>query len=909
MSKADKAYLDVIRMSYGYFADKVCTAETLDAFLGLMRPMLDAAGVSRDEAYTDLERKHTIAVLDSASVLKDRSDHENWFNPSTNDGLQRHIDWHFWSHFESYLTSKKAWPKGVVDSIDRESSNLLALLEDPYRAGSWDRRGMVMGSVQSGKTANYAGLICKAIDSGYRLIVVLAGVHNSLRSQTQYRLNEELMGYDLDKVQEFRGQAESIGVRVMFPDHKAAQTLTSSNEKGDFKKAIADQAGIIPSPDGPATVLVIKKHVSILKNLIEWSTSIVGLIDRSGHRVVTDVPLLVVDDECDYASVNTRQVVLDENGLVDEECDPAKTNLRIRQLLNRFRKSAYVGFTATPFANIFIHHDLRHAAHGEDLFPRNFIISLSQPTNYFGPERVFGLVGHSAAGIAEQDVSSLVHYVEDSDDLIPAKHKKELEVKKLPRSLEEAIRAFLLSCAVRQLRRAWPTHNSMLVHVTRFNAVQVQVQIMVERTLRRYIDRIRSGSDELDDFRKMWEEEFLPTTHSMTGEPGVVSHEWNEVVDHLYPVARRIRVSLINGTSKDSLTYRDTEMAAQRRIDEGQEVPWEEQGEHVIAIGGDKLSRGLTLDGLTVSYYLRASKMYDTLMQMGRWFGYRDGYMDVCRIYTTHELAEWYRHIASASLELRQELDYMALINKEPKDFGLKVRDHPGQLAVTSAGKRRNAEKLDLSYSGRISETVVFNLRYSVQNLEALAGLLEESAVEGKLKPRTPEGVLHWTGVEPDVVVRYLRRYRTQDEAARVVDPHKIAMFIEQQQVYGNNDLTTWDVVVMSKRKPPHKLTINKRTFGCLERKPLSLNGSDLTIRRLVSPRTNGSILTKPRDPRLERNGEGSVKKIKSRQDPMTYRPAPLSGLHGRRNAVCCWSIPSAMARPCLATDWSQVVK
>lgn len=283
-------YQSIIKMSYPFFADKVCTAETLKEFLDLMQPMLETTGVSREEAYDELQRRHTVKVLDSSSVLEDHGDHVEWFNPSTNDGLIRHIDWHFWNHFWDYLTAGKSWPKGVTESIDRESSIILSRIEDPQRHGDWDRRGMVMGSVQSGKTANYTGLICKAIDAGYRLIVVLAGVHNSLRSQTQYRLNEEVLGYDLDKVQEFRGQAASIGVRALFSNHKIAQTLTSSNEKGDFKKTIAEQAGIIPSPDGSPIIMVIKKHVSILKNLIDWATSIIGQPDDSGRRIVRNVP-------------------------------------------------------------------------------------------------------------------------------------------------------------------------------------------------------------------------------------------------------------------------------------------------------------------------------------------------------------------------------------------------------------------------------------------------------------------------------------------------------------------------------------------------------------------------------------------------------------------------------------------
>lgn len=836
MRGSNKTYQDIIRMSYAYFKDRMCTPDTLAEFLDRMNPWLTEADINRDDVYAELERRHTVTMLDSSSILEDHDNHEEWFNPSINNGLKRDIEWHFWSHYEGYLTSGKGWPREVVGSIDRESSAVLARLEDPSRPGAWDRRGMVIGSVQSGKTANYTGLICKAIDAGYRLIVILAGVHNSLRSQTQYRLNEEILGYDLDKVQEFYGQAASIGVRAMFKGHKIAQTLTSSNEKGDFRKFIADQAGMIPSPDGPPIIMIIKKHVSILKNLNEWATSIVGQMDDSGRRVVADVPLLVIDDECDYASVNTKKVVVDEDGLVNEECDPAKTNMRIRELLNSFRKSAYVGYTATPFANIFIHHDQRHTVFGEDLFPRNFIINLSQPTNYIGPEQVFGLVEHLTAGIAERDQSMLVRFVEDSDDIIPGRHNKELEVDQLPASLEEAIRSFLISCAIRRFRGSLPHHNSMLVHVTRFTYVQMQVQILVERILRGYVDRIRSKSDPLDDFRSLFLNDFSPTSNAMVDGSDAMP-DWPKVVENLYPVAQRIRILLINGTSADALLYRHMEYTTRQRIQRGETVPWEEQGEHVIAIGGDKLARGLTLDGLTVSYYLRASKMYDTLMQMGRWFGYRDGYSDLCRIYTTQELAGWYRFIASASVELRQELDYMALIKAEPKDFGLKVLDHPGQLAITSAGKRRNAETLSLSYSGRISETVVFDLRYSAHNLQALADLLKEVEADGEPGLTHHKTGLHWKNVRYESVVRYLRRYRTLEEAARVVDPLKIAQFIEQQQNPGSMDLKTWDVALLSRQdSPPHTFELPGYKIGCFERKAQSLSADTLTIGRLVNP-------------------------------------------------------------------------
>ncbi len=696
---------------------------------------------------------------------------------------------------------------------------------------------MVMGSVQSGKTANYTGLISKAIDAGYKLVVVLAGVHNSLRSQTQYRLNEEILGYDSDKIEVFEGAARRIGVRYMFRDHRIVQTLTSSNEKGDFRKIVASQAGIVPSPTGHPTIMVVKKHVSILKNLIDWSTAIIGLEDDSGRRVVTDVPLLVIDDECDYATVNTKKVVKDEDGIILEDCDPAKTNQRIRELLNAFQKSAYVGYTATPFANIFIHHEDKHPTYGEDLFPRNFIISLPQPSNYMGPERVFGLLEHKAIGLEAEEPLPLVRELVDSESIIPRKHNKDLVVGYLPESLKEAIKAFLIVCAVRRFRKVHPPHNSMLIHVTRFTNVQDQIRDLVQKEFRRYASRIQNRNDSLDDFRELWETDFVPTSRKLYEEFPHKESTWKEVFENLYPVIRRVRIKTINGTVKDSLDYRDTELDAQNRMTKGEAVPWEELGEHVIAIGGDKLSRGLTLDGLTVSYYLRASRMYDTLMQMGRWFGYRDGYEDLCRIYSTRELAGWYRYIATASLELRRELEYMALIDEEPKHFGLKVLSHPGQLIVTSVGKRRNAERLDLSYSGRMSETVVFDLAYTRNNLAALSSLVSGLRQTAKRNDKT-KSALHWTHTPPEIVIQFLNTYETQRDAARLVNPNRIARFIEEQLRFSQEDLTEWDVALISRRTPPikHTLSFDGTEIGCVERKPLSLSGNNLTIRRIVSP-------------------------------------------------------------------------
>lgn len=832
---------EILRLAAATFSLKPCTEEEINKFLNRVPDLIEDSGRSREDIFEEITRRFNVSIVGEDVILDDKGNHIDWFNPATGVGLKRDIEWHFWDHFKQYLRYAKGWPGSVIENVDSETNKILSRLEDPCREGQWDRRGMVIGSVQSGKTGNYTGLIAKAIDAGYKLIVVITGVHNSLRSQTQFRLNEELLGYHLDKVEEYSEHAKIAGVRKLCPDHRIINTLTNSSDDGDFRRKIAEQAGIAPSKNGDPIILVIKKHVSILKNLIEWSTAIVGKKDSKGRVVVEDIPLLLIDDECDYASVNTNTVRTDENGRVDPECDPSQTNRRIRELLAAFQKSVYVGYTATPYANIFIHHDQVHDEYGQDIFPRNFIISLPQPSNYVGPSRVFGLNEHEAAGITAKEPLPLLRYVDDADSIFPPSHKKTLGIARLPKTLKDAIKSFLIVCAIRRHRRCQSPHNTMLIHVTRFTDVQQQVKDLVERELRRLVNLIRAGTG-LEEFKSIWADDFSITTGKMSEEFGCSNLTWQEVVENLYPVARRIEVKSINGCSDESLDYRRRELDVQKRFAKKEEVSWEEQGENVISIGGDKLSRGLTLDGLTVSYYLRSSKMYDTLMQMGRWFGYRDGYEDLCRIYTTQSLCDWYRFIATATLELLNELKYMELRRLEPRAFGLKVQAHPGQLAITGAGKRRNTEQLKLSYSGTLSQTVVFDQGESANNKRALETLVSiaDEEVDAVMPPKRGSTVV-WRGIGSQAIVDFLDSYRTDREAAVVVDTTRIAQFIKKQIQNGRNDLTSWTLAIISVKKKKAgscKVSVGGREFICSERAPTKEGpvGDIFSISALVSP-------------------------------------------------------------------------
>lgn len=839
------AYEKIVDLSYSWFATHPVTPDTIREFIGRAKGFYPDIKIDDKVLFNRLEAIHSVTIGGDVRILEDPAGHEEWFNPQTNLPLKRDFKWHFWDHYSDYLLHRKKWTKFTVGKLDQFSSLVLCRMEDPLRPGPWDRRGMVVGSVQSGKTAHYTALITKAADAGYRLFVILAGVHNSLRAQTQERLNEEFLGYDLDIVQKITGQEKRIGVRLMFVrNHRVVNTLTSSAEGGDFRTVIARNAGIIPSMTGDPIILIVKKNVTILRNIIEWSTGL-GEKDKSGRRVVRDIPFLLIDDECDFASVNTKKPERDGNGNIIEEWDPATTNKLIRQLIRSFQKTIYVGYTATPYANIFIHRDDPHPLYGDDIFPKHFLVSLPPFPHYVGPEEVFGLKADPDAGTEETKPLPLMREVYDNEDFIPSRHKRDLEVASIPDSLKEALKAFLLVCAARRIRATGTPHNSMLIHVTRLNDVQSRVKDRVEEEVRALTARIMSGTDPLTDFKRIWEDDFVPTSREMSqrGFSDAQTHRWKDVRAHLYDAARIVRIRGINGKIGDTLAYRQADKRTRARVEKGETVPWHERGVTEIAIGGDKLSRGLTLDGLSVSYYLRSAHMYDTLMQMGRWFGYRGGYNDLCRLYTTEELIDWYRHIALANRELSDTFDYMEAVGSTPEKFGLKVRSHPGQLAITSAGKSRATQKMKVTFAADLKQSIVFDPRSSPLNMAALTRLVNDigrkpESPGDRAKPR-----LQWRDVDSAFVVRFLQSYRIHQDARVLVDPEKIAEYTVKQ--VANGELTSWVVIIVSNQESEgtHPVSIAGYSVRCVRRRPNS---------KVTADKISIGVLTNPADEALD---------------------------------------------------------
>jgi hypothetical protein len=766
---------------------------TSEKILNEMNALLDAfeaaemvEEVDRDLLFRDISSQVSVWQPDP-SVLRDRK-HKNWLPERKTE-----INWGFWKRYRQYLEEEKSWSPVVTGKLDQVTDAILGDIGNPAQSGAWDRRGMVVGDVQSGKTANYTGLICKAVDAGYKLVIVLAGMTNDLRSQTQSRLDAEFLGFEseLDRQHE---SGSRIGVGKL-EDHGQliVQPLTYSAHGGDFRARNGANAQLGGNP----LLLVVKKNTSVLKRILAWVEGQGQTNPETGERIVNGIPVLLLDDEADNASVNTK----------DPEEDPTAINRAIRKILKTFSQSSYIGYTATPFANIFIlppDEESEKSKYGEDLFPRNFIYYINPPDNYIGATKVFGL-SESIDGLAPVDKSlPLIRHAEDAEQYFPAKHKKHLPVDRLPDTMIEAIQTFVLSCAARRVRGQRNVHNTMLIHVTRFNDVQERViglvkdeLVNIQRTLE--FNTGPQWKELLEELKKLWEKDFVVKTASiieLTGDPLITPIQWSEVSRELTEAALKIQVRGINGLAEGVLDYAE-----------------HPKGLNVIAVGGDKLSRGLTLDGLSVSYYTRPSKNYDTLLQMGRWFGYRPGYLDLCRLYTTEEIEGWYQHIAVATEELKREFKLMELSNLDPEAYGLKVRTHANGLSITAANKIRSGKKMQVTFADSLAQTIVFDKNQNIQEKnfrhidEWIGGL-------GSFSAQKKNNYL-WDEVKPDQVHDLLTGFKIHP-FSRGADPELISKYIEKVNDIG--ELTSWTVVLISSGTANTKLPIGGHQTGLVER-------------------------------------------------------------------------------------------
>lgn len=630
---------------------------------------------------TDLEYQFNITHTSGGAIFNDYNKIGDWYDHADIP------DKYFWNRYKQYLINNSSIDLRSINLLDEKTlpqiMNCLSNPKDQPESKEL-RRGLIIGDVQSGKTATYTGLICKAADAGYRVAILLAGTTESLRKQTQSRIDEGIVGLTIRRNGK---KLERVNVGVGL-DNKIARATSYTSCANDFVGNSGNIASSLGSHNS-LVLFVIKKNVSVLQKLHDWLKK--QNLDKVRQWI--DQPMLMIDDEADNASVNTKNV----------ETDPTRTNKLIRQICNLFRVATYVGFTATPFANVFIDPDSVDSMRNADLFPEHFIYTLPTPSSYIGANRIFFEEGDHHYNlryindIEEPDYTS-EEFREAQEDDIDAlntgsfyyRHKKEWHGI-LPNSLKEAIYCFFLTNAVRDMRGQISKPRSMLVNMSRFVKVQRYITEYVQGVYKQFENTIRF--DFKDDNS---ENEGLPLykiLKSLWGKhfANITDVSFDRIIrkETLIAAVGNIEIMTVNGKSASKLNYKENPSL------------------RVIAIGGLALSRGLTLEGLTVSYFYRNTATFDVLMQMGRWFGYRPGYDDVCEIWISSVSASWYAEIAKASNELKDQIRTMFAQRLTPKDFGIMVRDDCDDLQITASNKMRKAFDLKMLFSfyGRMVDT------------------------------------------------------------------------------------------------------------------------------------------------------------------------------------------------------------
>lgn len=694
-----------------------------------------------DELIRALEHSFTTTQRRGATVV---SDYRPWLRDR-----RASIDFYYWNRLRLFYLEGNVLPPPVVATLDTVTSELLDYCGNPADTGSWSRRGMVMGHVQSGKTTNYSALICKAADAGYRIVILLAGITNSLRSQTQERLDETFIG----KKSVFQAIAqEALPIQTYAMPRRTPAYGTTRDR--DFTR---DAAGVYFSLDAhlEPIIFVTKKNKTTLERLRDWLSE-----QAQGGKI--HLPLLMIDDEADNASINTST----------NPNQVTAINRVMREILALFDRSSYVGYTATPFANIFIDPDTTSDMEADDLFPRHFIKELEPPSNYVGARRMIQPDGNLRA--------DTVRTIDDFVAFLPLSHKRDHPVTELPPSLYRAVRVFLISRAIRVLQGKGRSHCSMMINVSRFNDVQEKVYGLVYGYLTTLQSSIVVGSGlgpaRLSDpnlvaIAEDFEDEFSESGFSLEQIFSVLNEASESVV---------VKTVNMRGGQLDYSAHKD-------------------HGLHVIAIGGLALSRGLTLEGLTVSYILRNVAASDTLMQMARWFGYRPGYERLCRLYLPELALDHYEEVHLAIEELHAEIKRMQLLQMTPEQFGLRVRQSQTAIRITAANKMRSASAMTVAqdYSTRHIEgyALVNSDKVNQENLEAVAALVQTL---GKPSSSFPEDrALIWAGVAGEQVAALLRGFRFSEAHADLgIITGNTSLLIDYVSDRLKSDLSDWDIAI-----------------------------------------------------------------------------------------------------------------
>jgi len=719
-----------------------------------------------------LDSEFQIYQPDGTALLDDYDHDRNWYSKDKSN-----IEEYYWKRYKGFLT-KKGWNTEILEKLDHDTlDKLMNYLGDPKSTEHFSRKGLVMGDVQSGKTSNYIGLICKAADAGYKVIILLTGTLESLRRQTQIRVEEGFIGYDVEN-------KKWVGVGLNQEDTVIPGSGTS--RVNDFTGTAGDNTYLHIKSDRVPIIFVTKKNARVLKRIRES----LDKINIKPPTKMIDSSLLIIDDEADNASVNTNK----------SEEDPTQINAEIRKLLLLFTKTNYVGFTATPFANIFIDPNSENEMLKDDLFPKDFIFSLSAPSHYHGPEKIF-----------LNDADNTIRVIKEDTTTFPLSHKKEWCGNTLFESLKDSISIFLLTNAIRDLREGdlSNSHRSMLINVSRFIKVQEHFEFLIKNYFENIVRTVKYSQNL--PFHEYSKNEIICRLFNLFKSEFSTEYSWENVFYALYDSIKDIQIYKFPFTKKGmQLDYEKHE----------------DTGFRVIVIGGLALSRGLTLEGLTVSYLYRNTATFDVLMQMGRWFGYRNKpveYGDLCRVWMLKKTRDYFKEITTSIRELKDDFNRLVQDKKTPREFGIRVRNESEELGITSRNKMRNSRKVLYTSDlyGKLFETpfLANDVKSAKQNDSIVLKLLSNYDF-------TQNGSSYFSkNIEKKVIVDFLKDFSIH-EANRInyFEKDKIINFIK------NFKFTHFDITIVGGNGD--KIRINHFEIQKISRVFDTLNSDVIRINR-----------------------------------------------------------------------------
>lgn len=767
------------------------TTEKLDSFIDSQLMFVkDITNEDKKSIRLYLE-SHLFVEHDHDGYVIVDSEDSDWYTKSD------HSNGHFWKLYKQHLIKEESLDFTSLNKLDEVTlPRLMNCLGNPKQQLSSQRvrYGMVIGDVQSGKTSTYAGLICKAADAGMKVVILLAGQTETLRQQTQERMEEDIVGYTIRTDDDRNSKQQRVGVGQLTGYKPIVSAYTSYED--DFKVGHDKSMSSLESQSS-LVMFIVKKNVPVLKRLYKWLTGEGQVKNAQGKLPYS---LLLIDDEADNASVNTKK----------DAYNPTKTNAIIRKICEVFENSNYVGFTATPYANIFINPEKDEKMETTDLFPKDFIYVLPTPDAYIGALRMFseadeknptyGNCGYMLKYITDitEPTSEILAAMSPEEKVFGSLYYKHTSDWRgiLPQSLDDSLKCFYLSNAIRDLDGAKNAPRTMLVNVSRFQQVEsyvkAQLALQVEKDYKEMNCNFKGEHDadiHIPLYKRLYD--LFLENYSSCG------YTCSEVLnkDVIMGAIEKIRVIVVNGTKESKEDTPDYKTNPSQRI---------------IAVGGLALSRGLTLKNLMISYFYRNTSTYDTLMQMGRWFGYRPKYDRLCRIWITQSSANWYREIAEATEELKNSLRKMDKQKLTPKEFGLKVRRDNVALEITARNKMRNSMPvIEIeSFWGSIFETPYFSkiIKDNEENVKAtryLLGKIAESNIIFEKNGRS--SAMLAKDVPAIIILDFLNKIHIS--AANHRFPLESIIDNTNKNIEESDELKLWDVAIAGGNGEPCELT------------------------------------------------------------------------------------------------------